>query len=219
MGDFQPHGEADAIVAETGAGVDTVIVRGEDESGAFAGPCTEEDVLHEGAADRALGHCLAGIVGADFRRVAKRADLAQQARAGFIQRGRVDRMRRAVEDLAEAVDGAGDVELVRRVGLAWGVERERGGAKEERHEQHDEDAKRPHKAARAEGRCGHIFMRRGAGWSVAGVCHCPALWPSRDDRGGRCSAAGGSASQRQRSVCPVSSDGIGARRRTAMHPT
>ena len=53
---FQPDGEANAIVAKPGAGVDAVIVRRENKGGAFRWACREEDVLHEGATCRRSRH-------------------------------------------------------------------------------------------------------------------------------------------------------------------
>ena len=143
MRHLQPHGEADAIIAEAGAGVDAVIVRRQDEGRAFTRSGGEEDILHKGAARRGSRHRLADIVRAQLGRIAQRADLLQQPCARLVQRAGVDRVRRAVENAAEAFGGALRVELVGRIGLAHAVEFERRRAKEEQEEQHGEHAKRP----------------------------------------------------------------------------
>jgi len=82
-------------------------------------------------------------VRAQFGRIAQCADFLKQASARFVQRGRIHRMRRAVEHAAEPFDGALRIELIRRVGLAHAVEFERRRTEEEQNEQHGNNAKRP----------------------------------------------------------------------------
>ena len=139
VGDLEPDGEADSIIAKAGAGVDAVIVCGEDQGRAFLRAGGEEDVLHEGATGGASRQRLADIRGAQFGRIAERADLFEQAGAGFVQRGGIDRMRRTIEHAVETLKRARGVELFRGVGRADRIEGERRGAEEEGDKQHGKD--------------------------------------------------------------------------------
>ena len=169
MRDLQPHGEADAIVAKAGAGVHAVIVRRQNESGTIRRSCSEEDVLHESAARRISRHRLAHIVSAKFRRITQRPDFLQQSCACLIQRAGINRVRCAVENAAQAFDGALRVELVRRIGLSHAVEFQRRRAEEEQDEQHSEHAKRPWR-----GRAG-ARLRGGVAFQMSPLCRRPAL--------------------------------------------
>src|SRR5690606_39965786 len=66
-----------------------------------------------------------------------------QSLAGRVERGGIDRMRRAVEHAGQAIYRAGRVELCGAVGAAHRIEFERKGSEEEQDEQQGEDAERP----------------------------------------------------------------------------
>ncbi len=123
---FEPDADADAIVAEAGARFDAVIVGADHHGGItrLTGGRSggEEDVLHKGATRSGSRQRLADIGGAQFRRITEGADLLHQARARLIERRRVNRMRRAVENAAQARDGALGIKLVGRIRAANGVE-------------------------------------------------------------------------------------------------
>ena len=116
--DFEPDGDADAIIAKAGAGFDAVIVSSEDQGRAFLRTSREEHVLHEGAARGRARQRLADIGGAQFRRVAERADFLEQPGARLVERSGIDGVGRAIQHTAEAVERALRVELLGRVGDA-----------------------------------------------------------------------------------------------------